>query len=155
MLLRYSVRMDDVWRGIQVKLILSGALVGFLYGLSIRFGGKLLPGSNAFVAMTLGFMVFLPLAMGFISVFIVERRKPQPLWVWFLLPWISVFAGELATVLTFLEGTICVVMYTPIALGTASIGGFAAGLIARKLASRTKTITIAAVLFLPLVVSAL
>jgi hypothetical protein len=100
-------------------------------------------------------MFFLPLAMGFLAVFMVERRREQRLWVWFLLPWVPVVAGEVATMLAYVEGFICVVMFTPIALAAASLGGVAAGLIARHTPSRGKKAAVACIVLLPLVSSPL
>lgn len=147
--------MDEELGGSKITLILSGAGVGLAYGLAIRFGSLFVRNDSVLGVMTLGFMFFLPLAMGFIAVFIVERRQEQRLWVWFLLPWIPVVAGEAATVLAYLEGFICVVMFTPIALATSSLGGIAAGLIARHSAHRAGKATMACVMLLPLVVTPL
>jgi hypothetical protein len=142
--------MDEEPLGRKTQLIAYGAAVGLVYGLAIRFGSIVFPNNSVLAVMTLGFMVFLPLAMGFISVFIVERRREQPLWIWFLLPWIPVVAGEVATMLAYVEGFICVVMFTPIALAAGSLGGVAAGLIARHTPNRAKKATVTCVVLLPL-----
>jgi hypothetical protein len=137
-------------------LIASGAVLGLLYGASIRFGSRMFPNSSVFVVVSLGFVVFLPLAMGFVSVFIVERRRPQPLWIWFLLPWIPLLAGEAAAMIVAWEGLICIVMFTPIGMVASSLGGVAAGLIARyAMSQRVKNASAVCVLFLPLLVSPL
>src|SRR5437660_11576823 len=102
-------------------LIASGAAIGFAYGLSVRYGSRVFPHSSLFAVMTLGFMVFLPFAMGFVTIFVIERRRPQRIWVWFLFPWIPVAAAEAATAAALWEGAICIVMFAPIALGAASL----------------------------------
>jgi len=112
------------------------------------------PNSSVFMVVSLGFVVFLPLAMGFVTVFIVDRRRPQPLWIWFLLPWIPLAAGEAAAMIVAWEGLICIVMFTPIGMGASSLGGVAAGLIARYATSRrSKNASVVCVMFLPLLVS--
>jgi len=138
----------------NTTLIASGAVIGLLYGAAIRFGSRMFPNSSVFVVVSLGFVVFLPLAMGFVTVFLVERRRPQPLWIWFLLPWIPLAAGEAAAMIAAWEGLICIVMFTPIGMAASNLGRVAAGLIARYATSRrSKNASVVCVLFLPLLVS--
>lgn len=140
----------------NLKLIAVGATVGLVYGLAVRMGSRLYPASDLFSVMTLGFMLFLPFAIGFTTIFVIERRQAQPIWLWFLLPWVPVVAGEAATAAVLWEGLICIVMFTPIALGAASVGGAAAGVIARYTRSRrANNATLAGVMCLPLLVSLL
>lgn len=80
------------------NLLISGAIVGFSYGLLIRFGAQLhLPEWTS--VMSLAFLVFLPFAMGFLTIFVVERQRPQPFTIWVLLPWLPVLGASLATIL--------------------------------------------------------
>lgn len=137
------------------KSTIGGGAVGLVYGLAIRVGSRLFPASNLFQVMTLGFMLFLPFAIGFTTIFVAERRQPQRVWVWLLLPWFGIVAGEVATALTLLEGMICIVMFTPIALLASSLGGVTAGIIVRYWPSRRgKNATLASVMCLPLLISA-
>lgn len=146
--------MDEpaTWR--NLKIIAAGAAVGLAYGLAIRYGSRAFPNSSMIPVMTLGFMLFLPFAIGFSTIFVIERRRAQSIWVWFLLPWIPVIAGELATVALLWEGWICVVMFTPIALVGSTLGGTAAGLIAHYGRSpRSKDASLVRVMCLPLLIS--
>ena len=147
---------DSPPQKINLKLIAWGAVTGLAYGLAVRYGAQALPGKQSLAVMTLGLMLFLPLAMGFVTIFVMERRQPQPVWIWFLLPWVTVAAAEIAMMAAFLEGTICIVMFTPIALVASSLGGVAAGLIMRFVRSRrSKGATLACVMCLPMVLSAI
>lgn len=138
----------------SLLLIASGAAYGLTYGLAVRYGARVFGQSSWFVIMTLAFMQFLPFAMGFVTVFVIEWRRPQRAWAWFLMPWIPVVAGELTTMAALWEGFICVVMFTAIALGASSLGGAAAGLIVRHVGSRrSKQASLACVLCLPLLMS--
>jgi hypothetical protein len=138
----------------NLKLFLIGASVGLVYGIAIRFGSGLFPQSKAFSVMTLGFLLLVPFAMGFISVYLVERRKAQNVSVWILLPWIPVLGGTLAVVLCYWEGLICAVMFLPVGLLLASCGGLAAGVTARCVSShKAKNITLGCILALPLLVT--
>ncbi len=138
----------------NLKLIVAGAATGLAYGLALRYLAQFFPGAPTFRVMTLGFMLFLPLAMGFVTIFVIERRRAQAVWIWFLLPWLTVGAAEAAMMAAVWEGMICIVMFTPIALAASSLGGVAAGLIMRFMRSRrAKRGTLACVMFLPMLLS--
>jgi hypothetical protein len=135
----------------NLRVIALGAATGIVYGLAVRYGAKVFPNRKVFAVMTLSFMLFLPLAMGFVTIFVIERRRPQSVWMWFLFPWITVAAAEAAMMAAYWEGTICIVMFTPVALVASTIGGVAAGLIVRHTrSSRSKGATLACVMCLPL-----
>jgi len=110
------------------KLLIFGAVVGLVYGLLIRVGAQMqIRGWTS--VMSMAFLVLVPVAMGFVTVFVVELREPQPVWIWLLLPWVTVIGGALATIVALWEGFICVIMLLPIALVCASFGGVLAGLV--------------------------
>jgi hypothetical protein len=150
----YSVGVDEPATKRNTKLVVAGVGVGLAYGLAVRYGPRAFPNSQVFQVMTLGFMFFLPFGIGFSTIFLIERRRAQNIWVWFLLPWIPVIAGELATVAVLWEGWICVVMFTPIALVASTLGGTAAGLIEHYGRSRrSKDASLVCVVWLPLLIS--
>src|SRR5271169_4482861 len=120
----------------NLKLIVLGAATGLAYGLIFRYGTKVFRDSSVFAVITLSFMLLLPLAMGFVTIFVIERRRAQPVWMWIFFPWVTVVAAEVAMMAALWEGTICIVMFTPIAFVASSLGGAAAGLIMRSQRSR-------------------
>jgi len=61
----------------EVKLYAGGAAAGLIYGLVMRLGVRLFHGSHLFVVMSIGFVFLVPLAMGFISIYWIERLEPQ------------------------------------------------------------------------------
>src|SRR5262249_2211785 len=94
----------------------------------------------------------MPFAIGVVTVYVAELRGPRPIWVWLILPWLPVAAALGATMLALLEGFICVVMFAPLALVLATIGGVAGGVAGRMIRSRQiKNFTVGCVLVLPLV----
>lgn len=140
----------------NLKRIGAGAGIGLAYGAALRFGAQMLPKNPLFGTVTAGFILFTPFAMGFITIFVIERRQTQPIWTWFLYPWIPVIAGEAAAGILLWEGLICIAMFTPIALVAATVGGVGAGLIARTIRSRTsRDATLVCVAFLPLLINPL
>lgn len=145
---------DSSPRKSNLELIGLGAATGLTYGLLLRSLGKAIPLSSVFAVMTLGSMLFLPFAMGFVTIFVIERRRTQPVWMWFLFPWVPVVAAEAAMMAAVWEGMICIVMFTPIALGASSLGGVAAGLIMRfRRSRRFRGATLACVMCLPLLLN--
>jgi uncharacterized membrane protein (UPF0136 family) len=132
------------------NLVILGAVIGFLYG----FGLRMLANSQSshFAVMTMGFTCFMPFAMGCITVYFAEIGEPQRVRTWIWLPWVPLLAALAATMLALLEGLICVMMFAPLALILASLGGLLGGLAARLIRSnRTKRLTMACVMALPLI----
>jgi hypothetical protein len=112
------------------KLLLIGTAAGLAYGLVLRWGAQLRAPAWTPV-MSLSFILLVPFATGFIPIFLVERRQPQPVWIWLLLPWVPVLGVSLGAMLALWEGFICVIMFTPIGLICGSLGGLLAGLVLR------------------------
>jgi hypothetical protein len=137
----------------NLGLLIYGAAIGLLYGIALRLAGHFYRGQGSAV-MLLGFLFFMPLAMGFIAVFLAEMKQEQRFWVWLLLPWLPVLGGCAAAMLALLEGMICVVMFLPLGLIVATIGGILGGLSARFLRQRrSRHVTVACVIFLPFMVA--
>jgi hypothetical protein len=132
------------------NLIILGVAIGFFYG----FGLRLLANSHVthMAVMTMGFTCFMPFAIGCVTVYFAEIGEPQRVRTWIWLPWIPLLAALGATMLALLEGMICVMMFAPLAMVLASVGGLLGGLAARLIRSdRAKRFTVACVMALPLV----
>jgi hypothetical protein len=145
---------ETVRHQLQNKFLWGGAFVGAIYGLVIRF----VFGSPFFEkfggAMTWAFLLGVPFAMGFITIFILERREPSEPSVWVIWPWLPLAAAALGTVFTLFEGVICVVVLFPVGMVCASLGGIIAGVLVR-LSSRPRTndLIAGAVLLIPLMIA--
>lgn len=134
-------------------LLAIGVATGASYGLFIRWGAQLLPRGQALIVMSVGFLFFLPFAVGFISVYVVERRQPQSVLMWLALSSMAVLAGLAGTILALWEGLICVVMFAPIGLACGMIGGVTAGFLLRSRRKRLTTVPLACVMVLPLLIT--
>lgn len=136
------MKLTEMWSRWKVWLlsVAAGTLLGCIYRLFIDFnflGGNL--NSPAWI-MTIAFLVFVPLAMGYLSVNRYLRTAPQEdiVWHdWFFLPWASVLLTMLVSVLVKWEGYICLVFAGPIMLFFSLLGGVAASLAWGKLKSRS------------------
>jgi hypothetical protein len=140
------------------RTLVQSVTLGAAYGVLLRVGlfnievrhwldAHILPQTGA--VMTIAFLVLGPLIIGFLTIRHTEARGPAPIWIWFLLPWVSVSLMLVTTLLFMLEGLICILMALPIALVLASIGGVIAGVIGRKLrVNNTSTFCIALLPFI-------
>lgn len=129
-------------------LYLGSVLIGGVYGLTVRFAANW--HTDILRVMSIGFIFFMPLALGCIVVYIAELKRPQRIYAWILLPWLSVILALAGTLITLLEGFICIAMFLPIGLVLASVGGVVGGLAARYVRSRrTKSLTVACMVLLP------
>jgi len=134
---------EDAVEDARTWLLVAGSLVGLVYGIAIR----LISGPGV---MTLGFILAMPFALGFLAVFVVEREQAQKLGMWLRLPWVPLAAALVGMWLALIEGLICIAMFAPIALILASVGGVAGGLCARALRTRrSQGITLTCVAVVP------
>src|SRR5689334_17695464 len=92
---------------------LFGVLLGALYGLCARLAVSFALFGGVFAVMTLGFLVLVPFAMGYLTV----RPVSAPSYVYRVLaPWVPCVFVVLVAWLAGAEGTICIVMALPMML---------------------------------------
>lgn len=130
--------------------LLYSALAGFLYGLFCRFTFTAKRFDGLFAVMTIGFLMVVPLAVGFITVFLAERERRRGPLTWFGLPVLTTLALFLGAYLLFWEGIICLTMFLPVSLVMAMLGGGAGAFCARRY-GKTPLVCVA---ILPFVVAA-
>jgi hypothetical protein len=123
----YNPQMPTKALDAEQKQLLIGGSVGLIYGLLIRICSNFFPNSLVFGVMSVGFLLLVPFAMGFISVYLVERQSPQTISKWLFLPWVPVIGGTVATMLVYWEGMICAILFLPVGLLLGMIGGLIAG----------------------------
>jgi len=123
-------------RTIWILSALAGAILGCLYRLLIDFKYENHDLNSPSWIMTIAFLVFVPLAMGYLSVNRYLRVTPSDdvIWYeWILLPWASVLLTMLVSVLVKWEGFICLLFAGPIMLVFSLIGGVLARIMWGKL----------------------
>jgi hypothetical protein len=129
-------------------LYIASAVIGGSYGIVLRILANL--HVDVLRVMTVGFIFFMPFALGCIAVYIAEIKHPQRVRTWIWLPWLSLLAALGGILVTLLEGFICIAMFLPIGMLLASIGGLVGGLAARFVRSRrAQSLTMACILILP------
>jgi hypothetical protein len=131
------------------RTMLEGVALGAIYGILLRLGGHVKwfsPNPNTFTVMTVAFLFGGPIVVGILAVRRAEAIEPISVWKWIFLPWISVFVMLFTLWLFVIEGGICILMASPIALVCASIGGVIGGMWGRLRKPSSLTLTCVAIL---------
>src|SRR6476646_1512087 len=79
-------------------LYIASAMIGGIYGIMLRIMANL--HSDFLRVMSIGFIFFMPFALGCIAVYIAEIKRPQTVRTWIWLPWLSLLAALLGTLIT-------------------------------------------------------
>ena len=130
-------------RGASLLGVALGAAYGFVARLAV--GRSSLAGTYA--VMTLGFLVLVPFAMGYLTVRSV--RSPS-LAFRVLAPWVPCLIVVAAAWLVGAEGSICIVMALPLMLPLASIGGIVGASQAGRLSAALPVVALLPWVMMPL-----
>ncbi len=139
---------------LPIPAVATAILGGVAYGLISRlaFGGDRLAGYGA---MTLAFVVLVPVAVGFLTVALVPEGS-QPRGRVAALPAVTSIACLAFVLCAGVEGIICVVLIAPVFLCFAAVGGLLGGGMRRLARGRRMYASgIATILLLPYVVAPL
>jgi len=136
---------------------LYAIVAGVVYGLAFRlaFGRSEVQGLLG--VMTFAFLCLVPIGIGFLTVWLGERRGP---WSWPLrifAPWATSLAALLAALLLAWEGWICIFLWVPLFVVEATLGGLLAvwvGYLERKREARLNLAALG-ILLAPLAVAPL
>ncbi len=132
-----------------------GILMGVLYGISMRIFLEVSGTFNFGSLVTISFMFLVPVAIGFIRVhFEYNQLSPMTYGRMAVVAWQPIFVFLFVSVVTLLEGSICVAMALPAFMFFASIGGMLAGL-CHRLWEKKSNKAVMSVALLPLILSPL
>ncbi len=124
------------------------AVAGLAYGLFCRLAFTLQwEHTSALQVMTIGFLIIMPMSVGFISVFLAAREGRRGPATWLGLPVLTTLALMLGSFVLFWEGIICMTMLMPVALVSSIIGGGLGALCARRF-GKTPLVCVAILPFL-------
>ena len=138
-------------RNLQIGLVLTGGMGGLAYGLLLRYMIFTKTLSMVLPVMSIAFLMVGPFAIGFFSVWLVERSRPLHIVYWIFFPWAPVVAGILLSIAALWEGFICAIMFAPVAMLLASGGGALGGLLGKhQRLNSSRSMIAACVLFFPL-----
>src|SRR6267142_4438668 len=111
----------------QKQLVLVGVILGAAYGVFARFIFGLGLVGDFFEVMSSAFVIGVPIALGFITIWFGEYRKSNFWVVWLVAPWLASIACLACALVLAWEGIICIVLLLPLILILSSIGGLIAG----------------------------
>lgn len=150
MLNQTSAEPQDRPKWSRKRTMLEGVALGAVYGILLRledhFNWPGRPNHHAFTVMTIAFLLGGPVVIGILTVRRAEAIEPVSGWSWLFLPWISICLMLLTMCVFLIEGTICILMASPIALIGASIGGLVGGLWGRLSKPSNRVLTCVAAL---------
>ena len=142
----------------QTKLQLNSVLAGVLYGLLVRGLIQLTAtsplNSRLIIVMSAAFVLAVPFSLGYISIALRAREQRIGIGSAIVSPWIPVLLVMLGCELVGWEGTICIVMITPIAMFFGSIGGLIARAVVNPSRPKMAIMSIVLVALLPFVLGA-
>lgn len=107
---------------IPSNTIFWGSLVALAYGISARLAFQS-PWEDFLGLITLGFVVFVPIAIGALTVAFAPRRYKTSWAYGIFMPWLPCLLLGLVAILLAWEVAICIIMALPIFMVMSSIGG--------------------------------
>lgn len=140
------------------RLLLSGVGAGIVYGACARLAFGFLhrgPFETVFDVMSIAFLFLVPLALGFLTVWLGEREgAPWRRWRRAVVPWAPALVALASALALAWEGLICIVLWLPLFLILSSLGGLTAGLIRRPSGrSGSQPLVLLCALLLPFAIS--
>jgi hypothetical protein len=130
----------ELWKSIREGTpwwlsVAAGAALGCIYRVLFTVNGAS-PWEGPLYVMTLGFLVLVPAAMGFVTVdHYLRRASAEVRWFkWLFLPWLSVLITMAVSVAVKWEGAICLIFAAPIMLVSSMVGGLLAKVFSRRYA---------------------
>lgn len=118
--------------------MLSPFLIGALYGLLIRVlaESSLFRMGDLDGAMGAWFIYGMPVATGAITISLAEEKQRRSFWYYIYAPWGAILLIELGSAITLFEGSICILLATPLFMALGSFGGVLMGVLLRVFQAR-------------------
>lgn len=129
-----------------------GTIAGVLYGLLARLAFGLDFDTELFSTLTWGFLTFVPLALGAVTIYAVRADHTVSA---FFYPWLTSVFFLLAVSLLTLEAAICIWMASPFFFLVSGIGGLLMRAVLRVRSGRTGGYLLTALMVAPFVTSPL
>lgn len=130
-----------------------GIFLGVLYGISMRIFIEFSEALNFGSLVTISFMFLVPIAIGYIRIHFEYNESPDLTYRQIIVKaWQPIFIFLLVSIVTLLEGSICVAMALPAFMLFSSVGGVLAGFIRKRITHKSNA-TLLSVALLPLVLS--
>lgn len=118
--------------GLEIKKyssILLGIGIGVLYGIVSQFMIRQESLKGLLGIMSVGFIFILPLALGAITIYFSPSNVQNSWLMRIFMPWVTSVLCLFFAIVVGWEGTICLIILSPIYLFMSSVGGVIAGLL--------------------------
>ena len=141
----------------SLRFYLLSALAGAVYGVFVRFiFGTGIGSSGIFEVMSSSFILGMPVALGFITIWLGGYQE-RPSWCACICrPWGAALIFLAACLVLLWEGFICVILWVPLALILSSFGGFIAGVVWRVVRTdRSRNYCVAIIALAPFIAAPL
>lgn len=136
------------------KIAFAGVCAGLFYGLLIRWKTHA-NYSYAIEVMSFAFIISMPIVIGFLTVLVAEWKTRLTFRDQLLIPWTAASLCLGAAFLLAWEGIICTVMFLPLFLCLASLGGVIAGVVSYfRFSKKSKSMFCFSAILLPFIISA-
>lgn len=122
-------------------------ILGAIYGLLMRLAMEK-------ELMTICFIFLVPIAIGFLTVWLSPEKWRMKWWYAVVMPWLAAFLFLIGAMLTNLEGLICVAFIFPVVAIFGSLGGLCARILAGLRATtsaRQQSLVLASLVIIPFV----
>lgn len=131
----------------------TAAGAGFAYGIFMRLFFGLHRVEPIFNVMTIGFLFFVPLGLGFLTIYVGEASGRWPWGMRIFFPWAPAMLSLGAALCLAWEGIICVFLWVPLFLIMATLGSLL-GVAARSMESNNHgRLSLACCLMIPFVLT--
>jgi len=141
--------------GLRRPIYLICIVTGLAYGLTARLVFGLSALQDFAKVMSATFIFFVPIAVGFLSVFFSPQEEGKKFGRWIVLPWAASLLTLASALALLWEGLICVIVWAPLFMVLSSIGGLIAGITRRIDKSWSKTTALASITLLPFLLAPL
>jgi hypothetical protein len=136
----------------ELQSIALGVAAGLIYGLTLRLYINLHAQNSIIPVMSVAFLILVPVGVGYISVYSSERVQSKSWLFWVFFPWVPILASCFVMAALLWEGFICIVMFLPVGVTFATLGGVLGGFVARSRRTRRSDAILGCILLLPLVI---
>jgi hypothetical protein len=140
----------------QKGVLLVSLLAGIAYGALARLVFGLDVFKDIFGVMTASFIFLVPFGLGIATVMVGEQRVRWCWWQWIVVPWPAALLALGSALLLAWEGIICIMLWVPLFMVLASLGGLVGGWVGFYLRRRRgRAVILGALLVLPFVTAPL
>lgn len=136
----------------RYPFLLESILAGVIHGLGARLAFGVDSLRDILGVMTFSFIFLVPFCLGVLTVYVAERKDRLSWASRIFMPLTPAFIALVAAMVLAWEGLICIVLWLPMYLFMACLGGLVAGLIHTLIDStRNRHLTLASIMVLPFV----